>query len=425
MFFDRVLWVISAMRADEVIARCRYLAQFTEEPGEIKRTFLSPAMRDCMQAVQGWMEAAGMAVEIDAAGNLRGRYPASHSASPVLMIGSHLDTVPNGGAFDGMLGVMLGLALIEALHGEKLPFAIELVGFSEEEGVRFRLPFIGSRALVGCLDSTMLATEDSDGIAIAQALTSFGLDPLKVRDCRLGDEVAGFLEFHIEQGILLESEDMSLGVVHAIVGQSRAEITFTGRASHAGTTPMRLRNDAVAGAAEWVGEVEHLALETAGLVATVGDLRTHPGAGNVVAGQLRASLDVRHEEDAVRHRAVDRLLAQAASTAKRRGLTVASRMLMDQPAVPMDAGMCALAADAIRSIGVPPLSMVSGAGHDAMILAERVPSTMIFLRSPGGVSHHPKESVRPQDVENALSAGLAFLRLMTKGLSKEQSIPHA
>jgi allantoate deiminase len=184
---------------------------------------------------------------------------------------------------------------------------------------------------------------------------------------------------------------------------------------------MRLRNDAVAGAAEWVGEVERLALRTEGMVATVGDLRTHPGAGNIVAGQLLASLDVRHEDDGIRHRAVDSLQRQAASIAKRRGLAVASRMLMDQPAVAMDPAMCGLAADAIRGIGVRPLSMVSGAGHDTMILQERVPSTMIFLRSPGGVSHHPEESVRPQDVENALAAGSAFLRLLTK----EQMIPHA
>ena len=407
------------MQADKVIARCRHLAQFSEEPGQTKRTFLSPAMRACMQAVQAWMEAAGMTVRTDAAGNLRGRYPGTSSTS--LMIGSHLDTVPNSGAFDGVLGVMLGLALVEELNGESLPFAIELVGFSEEEGVRFHLPFIGSRALVGRVNSDLLATKDSDGISIAQALTSFGLDPEKIQDCRLSNDVAAFLEFHIEQGILLESEDLSLGVVHAIAGQTRAEITFTGHASHAGTTPMRLRKDAVAGAAEWVIEVERLALETPGLVATVGDLRTHPGAGNIVAGQLRASLDARHKDDAIRRRAVDTLLAQAASIAERRGLTIASRMLMDQPAVAMDSGMCALAADAIRGVGMKPLSMVSGAGHDAMILQERVPSTMIFLRSPGGVSHHPEESVRPQDVENALAAGSAFLRLLVK----ENIIPHA
>jgi allantoate deiminase len=406
-------------QADKVIARCRYLAQFTEEPGQIKRTFLSPAMRDCMQAVQGWMNAAGMTVETDAAGNLRGRY--AGTTGTCLMIGSHLDTVPNSGAFDGVLGVMLGLALIEALDGEQLPFSIELAGFSEEEGVRYHFPFIGSRALVGRLDPEVLTLKDDDGISLAAALTSFGLDPRKIPSCRVSEDVAGFLEFHIEQGMLLESEDLSLGVVQAIAGQNRAEIVFTGRASHAGTTPMRLRNDAVCGAAEWVGEVERLALETPGLVATVGDLRTHPGAGNIVAGQLRASLDVRHADDAVRHQAVKTLLAKAEAIASRRGLTVASRMLMDQPAVAMDPLMCTMASDAIRGLGITPLSMVSGAGHDAMIMAERVPATMVFLRSPGGISHHPEESVRPQDVENALATGLALLR----HIWKEQSIPHA
>lgn len=407
------------MQAEQVMSRCRYLGQFSEEPGQIKRTFLSPAMCDCMREVQRWMEAAGMHVKIDPAGNLRGRYAGTTDTS--LMIGSHLDTVPNGGAFDGMLGVMLGLALVESLGGERLPFSIELVAFSEEEGVRFHLPFIGSRALVGRIDPEFLATQDGCGISIAQALTSFGLDPLQINDCEAGDEVAAFMEFHIEQGILLESEDRSLGVVHAIVGQTRAEITFTGRARHAGATPMRLRNDAVAGAAEWIAAVESLALDTPCLVATVGELQAHPGAGNVIAGQLRASLDVRHEDDSIRHRAVETLLAQADSIAKRRGLTVASKMLMDQPAVPMDKHLCDLATEAIRETGIEPLSMVSGAGHDAMILAERVPTTMIFLRSPGGISHHPEESVRPQDVQNALAAGRAFLRLMTKVVNKEQS----
>jgi allantoate deiminase len=413
--------------AENVIARCRYLAQFSEETGQIKRTFLSPAMRDCMQTVQGWMEAAGMKVVTDAAGNLRGRHPGSSGTS--LMIGSHLDTVPKSGAFDGVLGVMMGLALIEALEREKLPFAIEIVAFSEEEGVRYSAPFIGSRALVGRLDSELLATKDGNGISIAEALKLFGLDPMKIKDCQVSADVAAYLEFHIEQGILLESEDMSLGVVQAIAGQSRAEITFTGRARHAGTTPMRLRNDAVAGAAEWISEVERVGLGTPGLVATVGDLRTHPGAGNVVAGQLRASLDVRHEDDSVRHQAVAHLLGEAVSIARRRGLTAVSKMLMDQPAVKMDARLCALATDAIRGIGIEPVSMVSGAGHDAMVLAERVPSTMIFLRSPGGISHHPDESVRPEDVENALAAGLAFLRTFdsyyASPLSKEQSTPHA
>jgi allantoate deiminase len=405
-------------QAAKVIARCRHLAQFSEQPGQIQRTFLSPAMRDCMQTLQGWMEAAGMRVLTDAAGNLRGRYPGTASSLPRLLIGSHLDTVPNSGAFDGMLGILIGLALVE----QKPPFPIELIGFSEEEGVRFKLPFIGSKALVGRLESTVLATQDSHGISVSQALQDFGLDPAQIPQCAIGAGVAGFLEFHIEQGIVLESADRSLGVVHAIAGQTRAEITFIGKASHAGATPMRLRQDAVAGAAEWVGEVERVALFTADLVATVGDLRTHPGAGNVVAGQLLATLDVRHADDSVRHHAVDQLLATAASIATRRGLSVAIKMQMDQPAVPMDAGLCTLATEAIRSIGLAPLAMVSGAGHDAMILAEHVPTTMIFLRSPGGITHHPDESVRPQDVENALASGLAFLHQFES--RQEKSAPH-
>jgi allantoate deiminase len=395
-------------QAEKVIARCRLLAQFTEEPGQIKRTFLSLAMRDCMQAVQQWMEAAGMRVFTDAAGNLRGRYPGTSNRS--LMIGSHLDSVPNSGAFDGILGVMMGLALVESLEGQMLPFSIEVIAFSEEEGVRFHLPFIGSRAVVGRLDQALLEMKDADGTSVANAIHSFGLDTAKLPGCVLGYDVAGFLEFHIEQGSVLESEDLSLGVVKAIAGQTRAQITFTGQARHAGTTPMRLRKDAVAGAAEWVSEVERVALATAGLMATVGDLRTHPGAGNVIAGQLRASLDVRHENDEVRHGTVRHLLDSASAIAQRRGLTVSHSVQMDQPAVAMDAGLCALAMEAIRDAGITPPNMISGAGHDAMILAERVPAAMIFLRSPGGISHHPDETVRLADVENALVAGGLFLR---------------
>ena len=413
--------------AETVIARCRHLARFTEVPGQTRRTFLSPAMRECMREVQAWMEAAGMAVVTDAAGNLRGLYPGSSSTR--LVMGSHLDTVPDSGAFDGVLGVMMALSLVELLRGEMLPFAIEVIAFSEEEGVRYSLPFIGSRAVVGRLDAALLAAKDANGIPLADALTSFGLDPARLPACLLDKNTAGFLEFHIEQGVVLESEDLSLGVVQAIAGQTRAEIIFTGQARHAGTTPMHLRNDALAGAAEWIIEVERLALETPGLVATVGDVHAHPGAGNVVAGQLGASLDVRHREDAVRHQAVHDLLALAIAIANRRGLTAAGTTHMDQPAVPMDSRLTALAAEAIRQTGVHPLQMVSGAGHDAMIVAERVPTTMIFLRSPGGISHHPDESVRPADVEHALAAGLNFLRHFTlagaPGAGQKQSTPHA
>ena len=410
------------MQAEKVIARCRYLAQFTEEPGQIKRTFLSPAMRDCMQAVQGWMEAAGMQVMTDAAGNLRGRYPGC-LATRRLMIGSHLDTVPNSGAFDGMLGVMLGLALVESLDGERLPFSIELVAFSEEEGVRFHLPFIGSRALVGRVDSDFLATQDGDGISIAQALTSFGLDPLKIKDCQVGDEVAGFLEFHIEQGILLESEDHL-----ARRGPRDCRPDPRGDDFYRPGPPCRHDTDAAAqrcrggrggvGESRWSGwrSRPQAWWQPSAICAPI------PGPGTSLPGSCApASMCATRTTPFVTGRSIP-YSPRRTSIAKRRGLTVASKMLMDQPAVAMDAGLCALATEAIRDIGVEPLSMVSGAGHDAMILAERVPSTMIFLRSPGGISHHPEESVRPQDVENALAAGRALLRHMTKAVSKEQSV---
>ena len=326
----------------------------------------------------------------------------------------------------GVLGVVMGLALIEALQGERLAFSIELVGFSEEEGVRYGLPFIGSRALVGRLAATDLATQDREGVSIARTLADFGLDPLRIADCIVSDEVVAFLEIHIEQGIVLESEDKSLGVVQAIAGQTRLELIFTGRANHAGTTPMHLRKDAVTCAAEWVSEVERLALNTPGMVATVGELSPHPGAGNVIAGQVRTTLDLRHAEDAVRHPAAEGLLARASAIARRRGLSVASKILMDQPAVAMDAHLCAIAAEAIRSQGIEPLMMVSGAGHDAMIVAERVPATMLFLRSPGGISHHPEEIVLAGDVALALAGGHEFLRLFADSyLTKEPKNSHA
>lgn len=369
-------------------------------------------MHDCMQAVQEWMRAAGMRVTTDAAGNLRGVYPGTSNLC--LMIGSHLDTVPNSGAFDGILGVMMGLALVEALEGEMLPCSIEVVAFSEEEGVRFHFPFIGSRAVAGSLDPALLETKDADGISLAQAIRSFGLDTADLPHCVLGENVACFLEFHIEQGLVLESEEASLGVVKAIAGQTRAQVTFTGQARHAGTTPMRLRKDAVAAVAEWIVEVERTALATDSLVATVGDLHVHPGAGNVIAGQVQASLDVRHEDDTTRHHAIACLSDAASTIARRRGVAVSTSLQMDQPAVAMDPAMCRLAADAIRDSGLTPVTMISGAGHDAMILAAKVPTAMIFLRSPGGISHHPDETVRRVDVENALLAGNLFLRKFVK-----------
>ena len=244
-------------------------------------------MHECHREIAGWMEPLGAGVKIDAAGNLRGFYPGLESTAPRLLLGSHLDTVPNAGAYDGILGVVLAVALLENLDGRKLPFAIEVVGFSEEEGVRFGAPFIGSRALTGRLDAELLDRRDAHGISVRQAIEAFGLNPAEIPHAALTGNILGYVEFHIEQGPVLETLKRPLGVVEAIAGQSRLELTFLGRANHAGTTPMHLRYDTLVGAAEWITAVEREAKAIPGLVATVGRIEAHPGVTNVIAGESR------------------------------------------------------------------------------------------------------------------------------------------
>jgi allantoate deiminase len=397
--------------AREVIARCQTLARFSEDAGGIRRTFLSPPMRQCHREIAGWIAPVGATSRVDAVGNLRVFYPAAEVevGAPRLLIGSHLDTVPNAGAYDGVLGVVLGVALLSACNGRSLPFAIEVVGFSEEEGVRFGAPFIGSRALVGSLDEKVLSRRDGQGISIRKAIADFGLNPAEIAQAAMPDDVLGYVEFHIEQGPVLENVGRPLGIVEAIAGQSRLELTFTGHANHAGTTPMNLRYDAVAGAAEWISAVERRAQSTSGLVATVGAIHAEPGAINVIARETRLSLDVRHREDETRNAAVDYCIRQAEDIAKRRGLSARSNALMDQRAVPMDPFLVSQVERAVGRAGCEPYRMVSGAGHDAMILAEKVPSAMIFLRTPGGISHDPAEAVEVGDVAKAIDCGLHLL----------------
>ncbi|HKD92985.1 MAG TPA: allantoate amidohydrolase [Terriglobales bacterium] len=396
-------------RAQEVINLCRKLAEFTEEPGHTTRTFLSPPMRDVHHELASRMEQLGMSVTTDAAGNLRGFYPARTPGARRVIIGSHLDTVPHAGAFDGILGVVMGIAMVDALTSLRMPFGIEVVGFSEEEGVRFGVPFIGSRALVGTLDEPLLDVLDSHGLSVADAIRSFGLDPARLPEARLADNTLGYLEVHIEQGPILESLNYPLGVVETIVGQSRLIVSFTGKSSHAGTTSMDLRRDALAAAARWITSVESIAQSTSGLVATVGRLEIEPNARNVIAGSVHASLDVRHAQDTIRHQAVDRMLKEARQIAADRGLKFEEQKQLDQPAVAMDATLVKRLSQAVKAAGYPVHHMSSGAGHDAMILAAKIPAAMLFLRSPGGISHHPDENVLVEDVTAALNAGMHFL----------------
>jgi allantoate deiminase len=398
-----------ADRAEKVVARCKRLASITETPGSTCRTFLSIAMRECYRVVGDWMEAAGAQVTIDAAGNLRAFYPAAQTNTSRLLLGSHLDTVPNAGAYDGVLGVVLAISLLETLEDRKLPFAIEVIGFSEEEGIRFGAPFIGSRALAGKLDNELLNRMDTKGVSVRTAIENFGLKPADISQAALSNDSLAYLEFHIEQGPILESLGIPLGVVEGIAGQTRGEFTFLGRANHAGTTPMNLRHDAMSAAAEWILEVERVARREKGLAATVGRIAATPNAANVVAGQVRLSLDVRHKSNDVRSRAADFLAVQAQEIAHRRGLTLERKILLHQPAVSMDPFLMDQIEQAAAKTGCKTRRMVSGAGHDAMILAEKTPTAMIFLRTPGGISHHPSESVSVEDVAKAMECGMHLL----------------
>lgn len=395
--------------AEQVIYRCNELARATDEHGQILRTFLSPAMEDCHRRVREWMESAGMTVAVDRAGNIRGYYAAVEEPAARLIIASHLDTVPNAGKYDGVLGVMLGIALVDAMRGCALRFGVEVIGFSDEEGVRYSLPFIGSRAVVGQLGAPQLARQDAKGIRMATAIAEYGAAHPDAIETPLDARTRGYLEFHIEQGPVLEEAGLALGVVDAVAGQTRCAVVFTGHAGHAGTTPMALRRDALAAAAEWLVAVEADASATPGLVATTGQIHSVPGAANVIPGLVGCSLDVRHVDDAVRQCAVERLLGLAKEIGERRGIEVHASVEHSQPAVALDGALVELAEQAVVNAGVPPMRMTSGAGHDAMIIAPHLPSAMIFLRSPGGISHHPDEAVLAADVAAALRAGLSFL----------------
>lgn len=402
--------------AHKVLEACATLSQFTETSGQINRPYLCASSRQVTGFLRDWADQLGLVTRIDAAGNIRSRRESSSANAPTFYIGSHLDTVPDAGAYDGILGVVMGYALAEALGQKKLPYTLEIIGFSEEEGVRYGASYLGSRALIGTLDA-LLDVTDAAGISIKEAITDFGLNTLELPNAMLNGKTLGYFEIHIEQGPVLEAAGQSLGIVSAIVGQSRKMLNFIGRASHAGTTPMYLRRDALAAAAHFIVAAEEIARKTDGLVATVGFMEVKPSAGNVVPAQAICSLDIRHAQDDVRMVALEQLLAKAEAFATERQVILEVRSLMAEDATPMSEGLKTLLHQAAELVGLPHSELVSGAGHDAQIMAGVVPTAMLFLRSPAGLSHHPDEAVIETDVEDALTVGLKFLQLLALKLS--------
>jgi allantoate deiminase len=362
------------------------------------------------------MGEAGMTTRIDAAGNVIGRFGGAGTAKeepPLLLIGSHIDSVRDAGAFDGPLGVMLGIECVEALRGKgaSLPFAIEVIGFGDEEGSRFPASMLTSRAAAGTLDAQALAIDDASGVRLDEALGTFGLNRENYLSAAYPPgSVSAYFEAHIEQGPVLEAEGLALGVVTAIAGQRRLAVTVSGTPGHAGTSAMNLRRDALAGAAEAVLAIERIAREGADdLVATVGSLAVAPGSANVVPGRVDFTVDVRAESDAVRDAASDLILAALGAIAAERGIGLAIKETQVLAASPCDPALVDNLARAVADVGVAPRRLVSGAGHDAMVMAALAPTAMLFIRCTGGISHNPAEDVLVPDVELALRAMLRFV----------------
>lgn len=389
------------MDGQAILDRLDALAAISERADCLVRRPYTDAHRRANVLVGDWMRAAGMAVRVDAVGNLVGRSEGSVPGAPALLLGSHLDTVVDAGRYDGMLGVVTAIACVGALarRAVRLPFALEVAGFVDEEGVRFRgAALTGSRAMAGRLDPAVLERTDDDGVTLAEAMRGFGLDPLAAgQAARRRDELLAYVELHIEQGPVLEALGLPAGCVTAINGAARYAVTVTGVAGHAGTVPMAARRDALAAAAECVLAVEARAAAEPDLVGTVGRIEALPGAVNVVPGLARFTLDLRAPDDGRRRHAAADLLDAFARIAARRGVGIEPALTHEAAAVPCAPWLMARIERALAAHGVAPHRLPSGAGHDGMALAGLTDIAMIFIRCRGGISHNPAEAISAAD----------------------------
>jgi allantoate deiminase len=395
---------LSSSAAERIMPRIDQLALISETPGELTRRFATVQHQQANELVGGWMRDADMTVSVDAIGNVLGRYEASSPDASAILLGSHLDTVINAGKFDGMLGVLCALACVESLHeaGIRLPFAIEVVGFADEEGVRYQSTYLGSRALCGNLDSSVLARLDKDNIALGDALAMFDSSPAQLPSAkREAHELRAYFEVHIEQGPVLESKGLPVGVVTSIAGATRLNVTLKGSAGHAGTVPMDLRRDALLAAAKCVLCVQEACSGQPGLVGTVGALEVKPGAGNVIPGDVQFSVDIRAALDTDRQRSVERVKNEFSDISLQNNVELSIEQVHEAASIDCDPHLVAGISTAIESQGLPVISLPSGAGHDAAAMASLTKVGMIFVRCAGGVSHNPAESVTTADAKMA------------------------
>lgn len=401
------------------IERCDALgvAPFSESSELLYRRYLTPAHDCSLQEIARWMRAEDMRVRRDAMGNLSGRYDSGDPAAPCLLIGSHIDSVHNAGKYDGPLGIMIGIELVAALRarGRRLPFGIEVIAFGDEEGSRYPDSMMCSRAVAGLLPEAALQTVDHDGVSVASALRAFGCDPTCVAGvARSPGSVLAYIEPHIEQGPVLEMENLPVGIVTAIAAQLRMKARFTGVAGHAGTSPMRLRYDALAAASEGILAVERICSVPRDVVGTVGHVVTSTRAYNVIVGEAELFIDIRSGTDTMRDNVAASVRSELASIAQRRKLAVGFDVVQKLPATRCDPRLMDLMGEAVQHGGLSPFRLISGAGHDAIAVSHLAPTAMLFVRCVDGVSHNPRESVAAHDVDVAINVLVEFiLRLST------------
>jgi allantoate deiminase len=376
-------------------------ATFSEPGPGVTRVLGSTEHQQLLQQFEAWFAQAGATSYLDGAGNWVGRWPGTEPGAPTLILGSHQDTVRQGGRYDGIMGVLLPLVVMQARMETQrpLPYPVEVVAFSDEEGARFSATLVGSSALAGSFDAALLNYTDAQGVTLADALTHLGADHRRIHEAaRAADSVSGFLEVHIEQGPVLEALDLPVGIVTAITGIERHQLTVIGRAGHAGTTPMDMRQDALVAASEMVLLVDQLCQDTDSLVGVVGQLEVTPGAVNVIPAQVNLSLELRSPQTVIRQQARAQLLAQIDDLIERRGLQWSHRMTYEQAEVTCSDQMQSVLAQAIEDVGFQPHHLFSGAGHDGLAMASLTQIGMLFMRCKNGLSHHPDESVRVDDL---------------------------
>jgi hydantoinase/carbamoylase family amidase len=408
----------------DVMRRLDRLAEHTATPGELTRLYLTPEHKAAVAEVRGWMEAAGMGTRLDAACTLVGRYEGDRPDLPALLLGSHIDTVRNAGKYDGNFGVVAAIEAVAELQrsGTKLPFAIEVLAFGDEEGVRFPMTLTGSKAVAGIFDRRALAGTDANGTTLRDALIAFGGDPDSITGMvRPRDRVLGYVELHIEQGPVLEAEDLPVGIVTAINGATRATIGVKGWAGHAGTVPMSLRRDALTAAAEMILGVERRCAAERNLVGTVGMIEALPGAVNVIPGEVRFTIDIRSPSDEQRKAAVNDIFELTDGIGARRALGVTHAVSYDVPAATCGDGLIEQLEAAVARAGVRPRRLPSGAGHDGLAMVNLCPIAMLFVRCRAGISHNPAESITATDADVAVAVLVDFLRHFQPSPSREQS----